>query len=268
MVTVTGGTLHNGLLVLSDSVVTVAGGSIGSYRDLIALNGYSLYASGPVSITDGNLTAGVYVVSGVVNVSGGTHLDYQQVGGVTNLSGGTVQTYFDVDGGTMHIYGSQFTLGGNDITSTLTEDAAFNVSTRDVTLSGTLADGSPFDMFLDSSFVCNTECFRGTLTITLVSGIPGDFNDDGVVNAADYTVWRNKVGTSVAVRGKEGDGNYDGEVTKADYYVWKKHFGDSAGGMGAGFEERFPANVPEPEGVVLLLMGLMMGVMRRRARVG
>jgi hypothetical protein len=105
------------------------------------------------------------------------------------------------------------------------------------------------------------------LTITLVSGTPGDFNDDGIVNAADYTVWRNKVGASVAVRGKEGDGNYDGEVTQADYYVWKKHFGNSAAGLGANFDERFPVNVPEPAGVLSAVMGVVLGIMRRRARV-
>jgi hypothetical protein len=63
------------------------------------------------------------------------------------------------------------------------------------------------------------------------------------------------------------DGNYDREVTAADYYVWKRHFGSSAG-SGAGFEERFPVNVPEPAGVVLGVIGLVMGIMRPRARVG
>jgi hypothetical protein len=64
----------------------------------------------------------------------------------------------------------------------------------------------------------------------------------------------------VAVRGKDGDGNYDGEVTQADYYVWKKHFGNTAAGLGANFDERFPANVPEPGGVILGVMGLVLGV--------
>ena len=51
------------------------------------------------------------------------------------------------------------------------------------------------------------------------------------MNAADYTVWRNAAGTTVAVRGKGGDGNFDGEVTQADYYVWKQHYGGMRGSV-------------------------------------
>ena len=53
----------------------------------------------------------------------------------------------------------------------------------------------------------------------------GDYNGDGRVNAADYTLWRNKLGQASA--GFAADGNGDGKVTLADYSVWKSHFGES-----------------------------------------
>ena len=94
------------------------------------------------------------------------------------------------------------------------------------------------------------------MVLNRVSGNPGDFNDDGTVNAADYTVWRNAVGTNVAV-GKAGDGNFDGKVTQADFYIWKANIGQSTNGLGV--------SVPEPGGVFLWLVAIVtLGARRRR----
>jgi hypothetical protein len=49
----------------------------------------------------------------------------------------------------------------------------------------------------------------------------GDFNGDGVVDIADYTVWADNFGQA----GPAGDGNGDGVVDIADYTVWADHFG-------------------------------------------
>jgi hypothetical protein len=53
----------------------------------------------------------------------------------------------------------------------------------------------------------------------------GDFNLDGYVNAADYTVWRDSYGQS----GEDlsADGNGDERVDEADYVIWRERFGDS-----------------------------------------
>jgi hypothetical protein len=53
---------------------------------------------------------------------------------------------------------------------------------------------------------------------------PGDYNRDGAVDAADYTVWRDLSGQSVAI-GDSADGNRDGMIDAADYQVWRSHFG-------------------------------------------
>jgi hypothetical protein len=52
--------------------------------------------------------------------------------------------------------------------------------------------------------------------------LPGDYNEDGAVDAADYTVWQDTRGSKTDLR---ADGNDDGTVDQADYDLWKAHFG-------------------------------------------
>jgi hypothetical protein len=64
--------------------------------------------------------------------------------------------------------------------------------------------------------------------------MPGDYNRNGVADAADYTVWRNALGATglVPLTGADGDG--DGKVSQIDYRVWKSHFGQVFPLPGAG----------------------------------
>ena len=55
-------------------------------------------------------------------------------------------------------------------------------------------------------------------------GLPGDFNNNGVVDAADFTVWRDNLGLSVALP----NDTTPGEVTWADYDLWVSNFGATA----------------------------------------
>ncbi|MCA9187775.1 MAG: hypothetical protein R3E01_32365 [Pirellulaceae bacterium] len=52
--------------------------------------------------------------------------------------------------------------------------------------------------------------------------LPGDYNRDGTVNAADYTVWKDSFGMSIDL---SADGNQNGIVDVADYLIWKDNFG-------------------------------------------
>jgi hypothetical protein len=61
-------------------------------------------------------------------------------------------------------------------------------------------------------------------------GAPGDFNIDGTVNLADYTVWRDNLGGDSAAL--NGNGAGDATVTVADYDLWKENFGSAGGGAG------------------------------------
>jgi rhamnogalacturonan endolyase len=68
-------------------------------------------------------------------------------------------------------------------------------------------------------------------TVQFVSGLHGDYNGDHVVDAADYTVWRNNLGNSVVLPNDTTPGN----VTEDDYIVWKANYGasDLAAGLAA-----------------------------------
>jgi hypothetical protein len=66
---------------------------------------------------------------------------------------------------------------------------------------------------------------------------PGDFNRDGIVDACDYSIWRDMLGSDVEpFEGADASG--DGVVNFDDYAIWKSHFGQglvfTVGGGGGG----------------------------------
>jgi hypothetical protein len=78
------------------------------------------------------------------------------------------------------------------------------------------------------------------LTMLAMAPIPGDFNEDGIVDAADYVEWRSQLGTT---------------YTQADYEVWRAHFGQTAGNAAAlPSGEALAAAVPEPSTASILLL--------------
>lgn len=83
--------------------------------------------------------------------------------------------------------------------------------------------------------------------------IAGDYNNDGLVNLADYTVWRDSLGASVA-NGTGADGDGDGMITAGDYGVWKNNFGMALGALTSPSGQ--VASVPEPTCVSLMLLGV------------
>jgi hypothetical protein len=81
-------------------------------------------------------------------------------------------------------------------------------------------------------------------SVTYVSGpvgIPGDYNNDGAVNAADYVVWRKNIGTQ------------DG------YNLWRTNFGRTSG-SGSLVE----GAVPEPSLLAVFAAVGVLGAVRRR----
>jgi hypothetical protein len=77
------------------------------------------------------------------------------------------------------------------------------------------------------------------------AGVVGDYNGDLTVNAADYTVWRDKFGsTSVLPNDPVG-----GTIGTTQYNNWKMNFGMTAGGGLGGVSA-----VPEPGSLLLCLL--------------
>lgn len=75
---------------------------------------------------------------------------------------------------------------------------------------------------------------------TLSVKLAGDYNDNGIVDAADYTVWRNLLGRTFDPR---ADGDTNGTIDIHDYHVWKANFGLAAGAASTIISSQ---PVPEP----------------------
>ena len=88
---------------------------------------------------------------------------------------------------------------------------------------------------------------------TALSKTLGDYNGDGNVDAADYTVWRDSLGRTGTGLAADGDGN--GLVDSGDYELWKTNYGNHSG-SGAGGN----AAVPEPTTRLMLLVGMLLTI--------
>jgi hypothetical protein len=93
----------------------------------------------------------------------------------------------------------------------------------------------------------------------------GDYNGDLVVNAADYTLWRNTLGQEVDEDGDGADGDADGVIDYDDFLFWKERYGDVVGGAAAG--QGGLSQVPEPASFVgaLAVLGFL-AICRIRSR--
>jgi hypothetical protein len=77
--------------------------------------------------------------------------------------------------------------------------------------------------------------------------LTGDYNQNGEVDAADYVVWRNGIGTTYAT---------------GDYDVWLANFGQTSGSGAAGYPlgasaDPLSAAVSEPTTLLVLLAGAL-----------
>ncbi len=90
--------------------------------------------------------------------------------------------------------------------------------------------------------------FNGTVLL-------GDFNADGIVDAADYTVYRDNLGASSSALNGNGAGATT--VVAADFALWVNNFGNSVSNSVA---------LPEPGTLLLLSLGCFGAVGRERRK--
>jgi sulfatase modifying factor 1 len=89
--------------------------------------------------------------------------------------------------------------------------------------------------------------------------VPGDYNVNGIVDAADYVLWRKNLGLSVTLP----NDSTPGMVTSADYDIWRAHFGQTPAIATPGSGVQLAA-VPEPAGLILLLISSTLCAFSRR----
>jgi len=130
-----------------------------------------------------------------------------------------------------------------DGSSTLAASAAFSLGKLyDPTIAGTRQES---DLVFEFALKGEDALRQGIVTYVIPPPLPGDYNDNGTVDAADYTVWRDRLGTAFQLP-NEVAGVTPGVVTAADFDAWKARFGDSlASGQGVVLSA-----VPEPGSAV------------------
>ena len=108
--------------------------------------------------------------------------------------------------------------------------------------------GAPYARIVDADGLNGAQIDIGAFES---QGVPTfskyDYNENGVVDAADYTVWRNLLGETDLEPYTGADGDGDGSITQLDFNLWKSHYNEgmtaTPPGMasGAAFED---FNVP------------------------
>jgi YD repeat-containing protein len=101
--------------------------------------------------------------------------------------------------------------------------------------------GSATDAFTVVTNSPTNTVFRG-VALAPVTGVPGDYNNNGIVDSADYVLWR-KGGPL------QNEVDAPGTVNQADYTAWKARFGSTA-------TSGFASSIPEPSALALAMLFL------------
>ena len=133
---------------------------------------------------------------------------------------------------------------------------AYAVDPADLDLSG-LPDGFGIQFRIrtnDTAAVFDSVIVEST---TLATAIPGDYNNDGIVDAADYVVWRDNLGAPAGTLLNDIDG---GEIGQNQYSTWRANFGAVAPPDASLGDAN---SVPEPTTWITLVAGVCIAIVSR-----
>ncbi len=249
------------------------GGTINLGAQTLELNGGLLVNNGAVNGTTnvnfGSLATGagfyqnVFVHNGGIYSPGNSPASVS-LGGLQLFSGSTVgppRLLMEL-GGTLQ--GTQYdsltitgaaALGGTlDVSLVDNFTPAFGQSFNIIS-AGSVSGEFSNELFPSLSGGLGWRVVYGANNVTLAVTLRGDYNFNGHVDAADYTVLRNTLGQTGS--GLAADGNGDHMITRLDFDVWKSHFGQSPG-SGSG-SDHVGESVPEPATVSMILLAISIG---------
>ncbi|MEX0612394.1 MAG: hypothetical protein WD229_09755 [Pirellulales bacterium] len=243
-----------GQLNLAHSNAYIGGTTVADGALFVTNNTGSGTGAGPVSVNAGATLGGNGIIIGDVTSSG------------TLAPGDTVGT-LHVDGSYSQVTGGRLEIGINSTTNH--DQLAVSGATL---LAGELAvsmiggfmptAGNVFEIITASGFSNSTftslnlptladslvwKVNYGESSVTLSVALPGDFNHDGTVDAADYVVWRKNPGDI---------------YTPDDFNVWRANLGQTSGSGSLADDA-----VPEPTAAAMLIAGILSMFSRRRTVV-
>ena len=207
----------------SVNVATVAPGTAGTTTGRLNLNSTLMDIAGAISMGSGATLS--FALAGTMRADGSGALNqYAAINSGSAILDGILEV--SLVNGFQPIAGQQFSL----------LQAGSITGSFDSIVLPTLAAGLNWNV---SSGTTNF------LLSVVGAALSGDYNGNGSVDAADYTVWRNSLGSTVVLA---ADGNGNHVVDQADYAIWKSNFGSS---IGAG-STAMAAALPEPSMVPIL----------------
>jgi autotransporter-associated beta strand protein len=237
------GTTHVGAGTLALGAAGAIGNSTvvqvdaGATFDVSAQSPHTIGSVAPQTLKgDGAVTGSVIIASGsklAVDYDGSA-MDSLAISGALNITNATVD--FNQIGSALtagaHVFASYGSLSGATFASVLDLPAGFSIDYNYLSGNQIALVGAP-------------------------AGLPGDYNNNGVVDAGDYVLWR-KGGPL------QNEVNLPGTVNAQDYIEWKARFGNTLGsGAGSGSGSATAA-VPETTSTLMLIMGILTISCRRR----
>jgi cyclophilin family peptidyl-prolyl cis-trans isomerase len=183
-----------------------------------------------------------------------------------NSAGATSQWFFNI-GNNSFLDSQGFTVFGRVLGSGMTVVDAINNLTA---VNAAVAENGPGEDFDEVPVRDAAKVYQqGDITaneavmvsVAVLNYKAGDYDFNGVVNGADYAIWRKTLNSTT---NPAADGNGNGVVDAADYTVWRNTYGQTGGpgaGSGSGLES---FGVPEPSSAALILLGGVTLTFRRR----
>ena len=187
-------------------------------------------------------------LAGNVSIAnGGTVSVIQSTGQSTGLS-------FDFDGSVLSIDATSLLVLSFDAVNSA-DDWVLRWAGNDAAEISSLHDAGQISWNFASN-VEVTDLGDGYTYVLFLPDAAGDYNHDGIVDAADYTVWRDTLGSMTSLA---ADGNGNGVVDARDYRdleddLWRNDDGRS----------RRATAVPEPASAILFAVGALLACRRKR----
>jgi hypothetical protein len=252
-------------LIQEGGRVELAGGALDT--QFVNIEGGTLAGEGEVLAGTGPIRSPVRNLSGRVEPGdpvGQLRIDgdfSNQAGGTLaiDLGGTTAVTQYDQ----LAVYHYAFLAGTLEVSLADLGGGLFAPSVGNTFTILTAAEGivGTFDQrVLPTGYQWDVTYGMNSVVLEVIGlGLAGDFNGDGTVDAADYTVWRDHLGDPDE-SALNGNGDGLSGVDPGDYVLWKSNFGTTSG-SGAGT----PAAVPEPASCALLIVCALTAALLRVA---